>query len=91
MNKLIKNFSPAIELIVILVIGFGLFIYSSTRSFLVVNSDYTHSWIYKITSQGTYFTLIYEIIALLIIIYILKVRNWTLSDFNLTFTFRLYG
>ncbi len=77
------------ELILILVIGFGLFIYSSTRSFFVVNSDYSHSWIYKITSQGHYSIVIYETIALLIIIYILKIRDWKLSDFNLTFTIRL--
>jgi uncharacterized protein len=89
MNKLIKKLSPTTELIVILIIGFGLFIYSSTRSFFVVNSDYTHSWVYKITSQWNYSVVIYEIIALLIIIYILKVRDWKISDFNLTFTIRL--
>lgn len=89
MNKLIKRLSPTIELFVILIIGFGWFIYSSTRSFFVVNSDYSHSWMYKITSQGYYSIVIYEIIALLIIIYILKVRDWKISDFNLTFTFRL--
>ena len=89
MNKLIKELSPTTELITVLIIGFGLFIYSSTRSFFVVNSDYTHSWIYKITSQGNYSILIYEIIALVMIIYILKVRDWKITDFNLTFTFRL--
>lgn len=89
MNKLIKRLSPTTELITILIIGFGLFIYSSTRSFFVVNSDYSHSWIYKITSQGHYSIVIYETIALLIIMYILKVRDWKISDFNLTFTFRL--
>lgn len=90
MNKLIKRLSPTTELITVLIIGFGLFIYSSTRSFFVVNSDYTHSWIYKITSQGHYSIVIYETIALFIIIYILKVRDWKISDFNLTFTFRLF-
>ena len=89
MNKLIKRLSPTIELITILIIGFGLFIYSSTRYFFVVNSDYTHSWIYKLTSQGHFSIVIYETIALLIIIYILKVRDWKISDFNLSFTFRL--
>ncbi len=89
MNKLIKKLSPTTELITILIIGFGLFIYSSARSFFIVNSDYTHSWIYKVTSQGHYSILIYEIIALLMIIYILKIRDWKISDFNLTFTFRL--
>jgi membrane protease YdiL (CAAX protease family) len=44
---------------------------------------------YKITSLGNFLILIYETIALLIIIYILKVRDWKTSDFNLTFTFRL--
>ena len=89
MNKLIKKLSPTTELITVLIIGFGLFIYSSTSSFLVVNSDYTHSWTYKITSQSHFLIVIYEIIALLIIFYILKVREWKMSDFNLTFTFRL--
>ena len=89
MNKLIKKLSPTTELITILIIGFGLFIYSSTCSFFVVNSDYTHSWTYKITSQSHFSIVIYEIVALLIIFYILKVREWKMSDFNLTFTFRL--
>jgi len=89
MNKLIKKLSSSTELITILIIGFGLFIYSSTRSFFVVNSDYTHSWTYKITSQGHFSLVIYETVALLIILYILKVRNWSVSDFNLEFTFRM--
>jgi len=88
-NKLIKKLSPTTELIIVLIIGFGFFIYSSTRSFFVVNSDYSHSWIYKTTSQSYYSIVIYEVIALLIIIYILRVRNWRLIDFNLGFTFRL--
>jgi uncharacterized protein len=89
MNNLIRKLSPTTELITILIIGFGSFIYSSTRSFFLVNSDYTHSWMYELTSQGNYSILIYETIALLTIIYILKVRDWKISDFNLTFTFRL--
>lgn len=89
MNKLIKKLSPTAELITILLIGFGPFIYSSTLSFFVINSDYTNSWTYKETSQGYYWIVIYETIALLIIIYILKLRNWKISDFNLAFTFRL--
>ena len=89
MNKLIKKLSPTNELITILIIGFGLSIYSSTRLFFVVNSVYNNSWMYKITNQWHYSIVIYEIVALLIIIYILKVRDWRVSDFNLTFTFRL--
>ncbi len=89
MNKLIKKLSPITELILVLIIGFGLFIYSSTCSFFIVNSDYTHSWMYKITSQSEYLVVIQEVISFLIIFYILKVRGWKLTDFNLTFTFRM--
>jgi len=89
MNKLIKKLPPSIELIIVLLLAFGLFIYSSTRSFFIVSSDYTHSWIYKITNQEHFSIIIYEIIAFFIILYILKVRGWKFSDFNLDFTFRL--
>lgn len=89
MNKLIRKFSPTVEFLIVLILGFGIFIYSSTSSFFVINSDYTHSWNYYITSLKYSLILIYETIALLIIIYILKVRGWVLSDFNLKFTFRL--
>jgi len=89
MNNLIKKLSPTAELLIVMILGFGFFIYGSNRSFFVVNSDYTHSWIYKLTSQGHFSLVIHETIALLIIIYILKVRDWSISDFNLTFTVRL--
>ncbi|WP_299577163.1 CPBP family intramembrane glutamic endopeptidase [uncultured Sunxiuqinia sp.] len=89
MNKLIRKFSPTIELLIILILGFGLFIYSSTISFFAVNSDYTHSWGYKITNFSHSTILIYEVIAFSIILYILKVRAWRLTDFNLSFKFRL--
>lgn len=89
MNRLIRKFSPAIELLIVLLLGFGLFIYSSTRGFFIVNSDYNQSWTYKITSHGDFSVVIYEIISLFIIFYILKVRDWRCSDFNLEFTFRM--
>lgn len=89
MNKLIRKLTPAIELFIVLILGFGLFIYSSTRGFFVVNSNYNHSWTYKITSQGDFSIVIYETVALLIILYILKIRNWSISDFNLDFTLKM--
>jgi len=89
MNNLIRKFSPAIELWIVLILGFGLPIYFSTRGFLIVNSDYNRSWTLKITNHGEFSVVIYEIIALFIILYILKVRDWRCSDFNLEFTFRI--
>lgn len=89
MNELIRKITPAIEFLIVLLIGFGLLIYSSTRGFFIINSNYEHAWTYKLTSEGNFFIVIYEAIALMIILYILKVRNWSVSDFNLEFTFRM--
>jgi len=88
-NKWIKNLPPFVELIIVLIVGFGLFMYSSTRGFFIVTSTFDRSWTYRITSQGDYFIVIYEVIALLMIAWILKVRGWSLKDFNLDFTIRL--
>jgi len=89
MNELIRKLTPKFELFIVMILGFGLFIYSSTRGFFIVNSNYNHSWTYKFTNQGEFSVVIYETIALLIILYILKIRNWSLSDFNLEFTFKM--
>ena len=88
-NKWIKNLSPLAELVIVLIVGFGVGIYSSTRVFFIVTSTFDHSWTYKFTSLGEYALVIYELFALLIIGYLLKVREWNLKDFNLDFTFRL--
>ncbi len=89
MNKIIKNFSPVLELVLILTLGLGFFIFTSTKHFLLISSDYNHLWHYNYTDRRHYILIIYEIIAFLIIAYILKVRGWTLNDFHLRFTYRL--
>jgi uncharacterized protein len=89
MNELIRKLTPRIELLVIMIFGFGLFIYSSTRGFFIVNSNYDKTWTYRLTSQGHFSIVIYETIALFAILYILKIRNWKVSDFNLEFTFKM--
>ena len=48
MNELIRKLTPPIELFIVLILGFGLFVFSSTRGFFVVTSNYNHSWTYKI-------------------------------------------
>ncbi|OFX68094.1 MAG: hypothetical protein A2X14_01465 [Bacteroidetes bacterium GWD2_33_33] len=89
MHRFIERISPFWETIIVLLIGFGIFIYSSTTAFLKVNSDYSHSWIYKLTSQGHFSIVIIEIISLSLIIYFLKLRGWKKEDFNLEFTLKL--
>jgi membrane protease YdiL (CAAX protease family) len=91
LNELIKRFSATVELIIVLITGFGLFIFSSTWKFVFLNTHLASSWNYRFTSFGQYSTVIYEAIALLIILYILKIRGWKTNDFNLTFTFKLIG
>lgn len=88
-NQWIKHLSPLAELILVLIVGFGVGIYSSTRGFFIVTSTFEHSWTYQFTSLGEYSLVIYELFALLMIGYLLKVRDWSLKDFNLDFTFRL--
>lgn len=89
MNNLIRKFSPTVEFLVIFIIAFGLFIYSSTISAVAVHSNYTHSWHFKVSNFSHSILLIYEVIAFAAILYILKVREWKLTDFNLGFRFRL--
>jgi len=89
MRKFIEKISSFWEIIIVIGIGFGLSIYSSTIMFLKVNSDYSHSWTYKLTNQWNYSIIIYEIVALALIIYFLKLRGWKKEDFNLDFTLRL--
>ena len=88
-NQWIKNLSSLAELIIVLIVGFGVFIYSSTRGFFIVTSTFDHSWTYNFTSLGQYSLVIYELFALLMIGYLLKAREWSLKDFNLDFTLRL--
>jgi membrane protease YdiL (CAAX protease family) len=87
--KLIRNLSPKVELVIVLILGFGLFIYSSTLSFFIVNSNYSKTWTYKLTNEAYFSIVIYETLALFVILYILKARDWKLADFNLDFTIRM--
>jgi membrane protease YdiL (CAAX protease family) len=77
-----ETFYKVMELIIVLLIGFGLFIYSSTNSFLDNIESPTEQ---DFNSFDFYFIVIYELIALTIIIYILKKRKWNIQNFNLDF------
>jgi membrane protease YdiL (CAAX protease family) len=77
-----------IEIFIVLILGFGIFIYSSTVS--IIQHSHSHpSQTYN--SYDFIFIIIYEIIALMIIGYYLKKRNWKFQDFNLDFTFKMIG
>lgn len=80
--------SKIAEVLIVLTLGFGLFIYSSTIAFLN-NSDAPTLQTYN--SYDFIFIVVYEIIILTIIAYYLKHRNWSIKDFNLDFTFKMIG
>jgi CAAX protease family protein len=88
-KTIVMRITPKIELLIILIIGFGFPIYTSTYSSLMLSTEPNQSWLYKFTSNDFYYTILYEAIALLIIICFLKLRGWSLNDFNLGFTYRL--
>jgi membrane protease YdiL (CAAX protease family) len=74
------------EVFVVLTLGFGLFIYSSTTE-IISNSSAPTTQTYN--SYDFVFIIVYEIVALTILAYFLKLRHWTLEDFNLDFSVKM--
>jgi len=87
-NSIKASIGDIIEGVIVLTLGFGLFIYSSTIS-LFQNISTTTSQTY--TSYDFVFIVTYEIIVLIIIAYFLKYRKWNLNDFNLEFKLKMIG
>jgi membrane protease YdiL (CAAX protease family) len=83
-----KRASNIAEALFVLTLGFGLYIYSSTSTF--INSS-------KVTTSQTYnsydfvFMVAFDVIVLTIIAYFLKYRQWTFKDFNLDFSVKMFG
>ena len=81
-------FDKIVEFIIVIFLGFGLFIYSSTISFLQFKNK-AQTEIYD--SYDFVFIVIYEILILMIIAIYLKKRKWQLQDFNLDFKVKMIG
>lgn len=79
----IKILSNIIEIVLVLVVGFGLFIYSSSISISKPSKIYN--------STDAYFIVMYEIVALSIIRIYLKKRRWPFRDFHLEFNYKMVG
>lgn len=78
-----------LEVLFVLSMGFGLFIFSSTRTAFFSSSISTKTQSYS--SFDFFFIVIYELIALFIIAYFLKYRRWILKDFNLNISLYMFG
>ncbi len=83
-----ERLSKIVEFIIIIFLGFGLFIYSSTISFLEFKKSSTTQ---NYDSVDFVFIVIYEILILMIISIYLKKRKWQLQDFNLDFKVKMIG
>lgn len=82
-SSLKEIFTPYLELLIVLIIGLALFIYSSTVSFI---NNYHTTINHEYNSIDLYIVVIYELLALTIIILFLRKRKWTFKDFNFSFT-----
>jgi len=92
MTALIKKLPPSVELAAVLLLAFGLPIYSSMHKFFQLSSTFSsRSWFYRLTDMGFYTITIYEVIVLSVLIPFLLIRNWSLKDFNLQFSLRMVG
>jgi uncharacterized protein len=90
MTERIKRLTDYQEIILVIVIALGLFIYSSIRGLFIISTGTTGTWTYVFNEYGSVSILISEIISLGLISYILRKRNWNISDLNLTISFRIF-
>lgn len=76
-----KQTGAFFELLLVLTVGFGIFIHSATQSIILRNKGVIPTY------NDTDFTgiLLYELLALASIALFLKYRKWTIADFNLDF------
>lgn len=76
-----------IEFSVVVTLGLGLFIYSSTHRLLTDPLPQTLTY----RNSGLWVLTGYELLVALILFGYLRARKWTLADFNLQFTFPMIG
>ncbi len=88
MLNALRRLSPTQEFLLVISLAFGWFIFSSLLGF----SDFLHGELaddpLATSPEDLYSIMIYESVALLLIIGILKTRHWQLWQFNLQVTLR---
>lgn len=90
MTERIKRLTDFQEIVLVIAIALGLFIYSSVRGFFIISTGTTGTWTYLLSEYGSISILVSEVISLGLIGYILSKRNWKFSDFNLTISIRIF-
>jgi membrane protease YdiL (CAAX protease family) len=90
MTERIKRLTDFQEIILVIVIALGLFIYSSVRGLFIISTGTTGTWTYLVSEYGSISILISELVSLGLIGYILSQRKWTFIDLNLTISFKVF-
>jgi membrane protease YdiL (CAAX protease family) len=92
MNKILKNLNRNQELLVVILLAFGLFIFFSNQFFFRLIAENLQEKVnYNPSNFKFYFILIYELLIMAMLAYFLKVRGWKLQDFNLDISFKILG
>jgi hypothetical protein len=86
----IRRLTNSQEIIIVLFIGLGLFIYYSIRGLFTISSGPSGQWTYNLNELSTIMLLGVEITSLLFIGFILRQRGWKFSDTNFTFSFKAF-
>lgn len=82
-NSLVSKVATLAEILLVLGIGFGIFIYGSTRTLLSRSSDPDAA---EYSGADFIFIVFYELFALGLIALLLRYRGWRLHDLNLQFS-----
>jgi membrane protease YdiL (CAAX protease family) len=82
-SKFKSSFRIAFEVLFVITLGFGIFIYASTVSFISSLNNEAIAQTYD--SFDFIFIVVYEVIILVVLSYFLKSRQWSINDFNLDF------
>lgn len=82
-----KRLGDAVEVAVVLLLGFSLFIYSST--YKALNPEVSTQQTYD--SVDFYFIVFFEVVVLGILALYLRARQWQLRDFHLDFRIHFVG
>ncbi len=91
MTALIKRLTNLQEAVLVMLIGLGLFVYSSIHGLLIVTSDMSRTWTYDLSEITSYDMLFLELASLGIIALILSKRDWKITDLNFRLSVRAFA
>ena len=90
MTERIKRLTDLQEIVLVIAIALGLFIYSSVRGLITISTGTPGTWTRLLSEDGSISILVFEVISLGLIGYLLSKRNWNFRDLNLEISFKVF-